>query len=332
MKRLFLKENYKSKLDLLKTEEAIKFVKDTFERDLAKSLSLVRVSAPLFVLPSSGLNDELNGIEKRIEFQLKNIEEPAEIVQSLAKWKRNALAKYHFSLGTGLYTDMNAIRKDEELDSLHSAYVDQWDWEKIILKEDRTIDFLKDIVNKIYSVLKETEQKVFANYQELFPKEIYFITTNELEELYPNLSPMDREKMICKEKRAVFLIGIGRPLKNGLPHDGRAADYDDWSLNGDLLVYYEELDIALELSSMGIRVDETSLRKQLEFKKEEYKLLNPYSLDILEKRLPYTIGGGIGQSRLCMFFLKKVHIGEVQASLWPKEDIELLKEKNIFLL
>ncbi|MDE6661113.1 MAG: aspartate--ammonia ligase, partial [Anaeroplasmataceae bacterium] len=269
MKRLFLKENYKSKLDLLKTEEAIKFVKDTFERDLAKNLSLVRVSAPLFVLPSSGLNDELNGIEKRIEFQLKSIEEPAEIVQSLAKWKRNALAKYHFSLGTGLYTDMNAIRKDEELDSLHSAYVDQWDWEKIILKEDRTIDFLKGVVNKIYSVLKETEQKVFDAYPELqpvLPKNIYFITTQELEELYPDLSPMDREKMICREKRAVFLIGIGGPLRNGLPHDGRAADYDDWSLNGDLLVYYEELDIALELSSMGIRVDENSLRKQLEFK------------------------------------------------------------------
>lgn len=335
MKRLFLKENYKSKLDLIETEEAIKFVKDTFERDLAKSLSLVRVSAPLFVLPSSGLNDELNGIEKRIEFQLKSIEEPAEIVQSLAKWKRNALAKYHFSLGTGLYTDMNAIRKDEELDSLHSAYVDQWDWEKIILKEDRTIDFLKAIVNKIYFVLKETEQKVFNTYpklQPVLPKEIYFITTQELEELYPDLSPMDRERKICKEKKAVFLIGIGGPLQNGLPHDGRAADYDDWSLNGDLLVYYKELDIALELSSMGIRVDEVSLRKQLEFKKEEYKLNNPYSLDILEKRLPYTIGGGIGQSRLCMFFLKKVHIGEVQASLWPKEDIELLEKYNIHLL
>ncbi|MDE5856254.1 MAG: aspartate--ammonia ligase [Anaeroplasmataceae bacterium] len=335
MKRLFFKENYQSKLDLLKTEEAIKFVKDTFEKELAKSLSLIRVSAPLFVLPSSGLNDELNGTERRIEFQLKNIEESAEIVQSLAKWKRNALAKYHFPLGTGLYTDMNAIRRDEELDSLHSAYVDQWDWEKIILKENRTIDFLKDTVSKIYSVLKETEELVFKAYPELepvLPEDIYFVTTTELEELYPNLSPMDREKMICREKKAVFLIGIGGPLKNGLPHDGRAADYDDWSLNGDLLVYYEELDIALELSSMGIRVDDNSLRRQLEYKKEEYKLNNPYSLDILEKRLPYTIGGGIGQSRLCMFFLKKVHIGEVQASLWPKEDIELLAKKNIHLL
>ncbi|MDE5546995.1 MAG: aspartate--ammonia ligase [Anaeroplasmataceae bacterium] len=335
MKRLFLIDNYQSKLDLLKTEEAIKFVKDTFERELAKSLSLIRVSAPLFVLPSSGLNDELNGTERRIKFQLRNIEESAEIVQSLAKWKRNALAKYQFPLGTGLYTDMNAIRRDEELDSLHSAYVDQWDWEKIILKENRTIDFLKGIVSRIFLVLKETEQKVFKAYPELrpvLPEDIYFITTAELEELYPNLSPMDREKMICREKKAVFLIGIGGPLKNGLPHDGRAADYDDWSLNGDLLVYYEELDIALELSSMGIRVDENSLRKQLEYKKEEYKLNNPYSLDILEKRLPYTIGGGIGQSRLCMFFLKKVHIGEVQASLWPKEDIELLAKKNIHLL
>ena len=335
MKRLFLIDNYQSKLDLLKTEEAIKFVKDTFEKELAKSLSLIRVSAPLFVLPSSGLNDELNGTERRIEFQLRNIEESAEIVQSLAKWKRNALAKYHFPLGTGLYTDMNAIRRDEELDSLHSAYVDQWDWEKIILKEDRTTEFLKNTVRKIYSVLKETEQKVFKAYPELrpvLPEDIYFITTTELEELYSNLSPMDREKMICREKKAVFLIGIGGPLKNGLPHDGRAADYDDWSLNGDLLVYYKELDIALEVSSMGIRVDENSLRKQLEIKKEEYKLNNPYSLDILEKRLPYTIGGGIGQSRLCMFFLKKVHIGEVQASLWPKEDIELLAKKNIHLL
>ncbi|MDE7105585.1 MAG: aspartate--ammonia ligase, partial [Anaeroplasmataceae bacterium] len=326
---------YKSKLDLLKTEEAIKFVKYTFERELAKSLSLIRVSAPLFVLPSSGLNDELNGTERRIEFQLRDIEESAEIVQSLAKWKRNALAKYQFPLGTGLYTDMNAIRRDEELDSLHSAYVDQWDWEKIILKEDRTIDFLKNTVSKIYSVLKETEQKVFASYPELqpvLPEDIYFITTKKLEELYPNLSPMERERAICKEKKAVFLMQIGLPLKDGKPHDGRAADYDDWTLNGDLLVYYEDLDIAFEISSMGIRVDANSLRKQLEFKKEEFKLNNPYVLDILHERLPYTIGGGIGQSRLCMFFLKKVHIGEVQASLWPKEDIELLEKKNIHLL
>ncbi len=286
-------------------------------------------------MPSSGLNDELNGTERRIEFQLRDIEESAEIVQSLAKWKRNALAKYQFPLGTGLYTDMNAIRRDEELDSLHSAYVDQWDWEKIILKEDRTIDFLKNTVSKIYSVLKETEQKVFASYPELqpvLPEDIYFITTKKLEELYPNLSPMERERAICKEKKAVFLMQIGLPLKDGKPHDGRAADYDDWTLNGDLLVYYEDLDIAFEISSMGIRVDANSLRKQLEFKKEEFKLNNPYVLDILHERLPYTIGGGIGQSRLCMFFLKKVHIGEVQASLWPKEDIELLEKKNIHLL
>ncbi|MDE7162325.1 MAG: aspartate--ammonia ligase [Anaeroplasmataceae bacterium] len=335
MKRLFLVDNYKPKLNLLKTEEAIKFVKDTFERDLAKALALTRVSAPLFVLPSTGLNDELNGFEKRIEFSIRDVNEPAEIVQSLAKWKRNALAKYQFPLETGLYTDMNAIRRDEELDSLHSAYVDQWDWEKIITREERTIDYLKSTVRTIYSVLKETEEKVCQNYpciNRVLPEDIFFITTTELETLYPNLLPADREKEICKEKKAVFLMQIGGNLKNGLPHDGRAADYDDWKLNGDLLVYYEPLDIAFELSSMGIRVDEKSILEQLKVKKEEHKLNNPYVLDILHKNLPYTIGGGIGQSRLCMFFLKKVHIGEVQASIWPEEDITKLKQKGIYLL
>lgn len=335
MKRLFLVENYKPILDLIKTEEAIKFVKDTFEKDLAEALSLIRVSAPLFVLPSSGLNDELNGVEERISFHLKSLSEPAEIVQSLAKWKRNALGSYGFIEETGLYTDMNAIRKDEELDSIHSAYVDQWDWKRIIKKEERTTEYLKDTVCKIYEVLKTTEQKVCKAYPKLLPtlpKEIYFITTLELEQMYPDLSPVERERKICKEKKAVFLMQIGGSLKNGMPHDGRAADYDDWRLNGDILVYYQELDIALELSSMGIRVDEESIMKQLKWKKEEYKLNNPYVLDILHHKLPYTIGGGIGQSRLCMFFLKKVHIGEVQASLWPKEDVELLKKKNIILL
>lgn len=335
MKRLLLVENYKSKLNLIKTEEAIKYVKDNFEKDLAKQLSLIRVSAPLFVFPSSGLNDELNGTEKRIEFQMKDIKEHAEIVQSLAKWKRNALAKYHFPLEQGLYTDMNAIRKDEVLDSLHSAYVDQWDWEKSISKEERTIEYLEKTVCQIYSVLKKTEQKIYMKYPELspvLPNEIYFITTRQLEQKYPKLSPTEREYAICKEKKAVFLMQIGLPLKDGKSHDGRAADYDDWKLNGDILVYYKELDIALEISSMGIRVDAKSLQEQLKQKNEEYKLNNPYVLDILHERLPYTIGGGIGQSRLCMFFLKKAHIGEVQASLWPKEDIEILKTKNIFLL
>lgn len=335
MKRLFLVKDYKPVLDLIKTEEAIKFVKDNFEKSLADALCLIRVSAPLFVLPSSGLNDELNGVEERINFKIKSLTESAEIVQSLAKWKRNALARYGFKEETGLYTDMNAIRKDEELDSIHSAYVDQWDWEKIIKKEERTLDYLMHTVHILYDVLKDTERKVCKAYPEIhpvLPKDIYFITTQELERKYPNLSPMEREREICKEKKAVFLMQIGLPLKDGNPHDGRAADYDDWKLNGDILVYYQELDLALELSSMGIRVDEQSIIEQLKWKNEENKMRNPYVLDILHHRLPYTIGGGIGQSRLCMFFLKKVHIGEVQASLWPNEDIEALKDHHIFLL
>lgn len=335
MKRLFLKENYESKLNLIETEIAIKFVKDYFERELANALHLTRVSAPLFVLPSTGLNDELNGTERRVSFQIKGIEESVEIVQSLAKWKRNALAKYQFPAESGLYTDMNAIRRDEQLDSLHSAYVDQWDWEKIILKEERTLAYLKDTVRTIYDVLKNTEKKIHEKFVKLecaLPKEIYFITTKELECLYPDFSPVERERAICKEKGAVFLMQIGLPLSNGAPHDGRASDYDDWELNGDLLVYYEELDIALELSSMGIRVDEISILKQIEQKHEEYKLNTPYVKNIVSKKLPYTIGGGIGQSRICMFFLKKVHIGEVQAAIWSDEDIERLKCKNIYLL
>ncbi len=334
MKRLILKEDYHSILNLEETEEAIKFVKDQFEQKLARALHLQRVSAPLFVFPSTGLNDELNGVEKRIQFSIKNIDESVEIVQSLAKWKRNALAKYHFKENTGLYTDMNAIRRDEELDSLHSAYVDQWDWEKIILKEDRNMDTLKSTVRVIYNVIKEVEELLYQKYQleKILPEEIYFLTTSELEALYPDLSPMERENKICKEKKAVFLMQIGLPLKNGLPHDGRAADYDDWTLNGDLLVYDDVLDIAFELSSMGIRVDEHSIVKQLEAKNETYKLTNPYVQGILSHTLPYTIGGGIGQSRLCMFLLKKAHIGEVQASVWSTEDLEILAQSGIHLL
>ncbi len=335
MKRLLLKENYNSILNLEETEQAIKFVKDTFEKSLAKALQLTRVSAPLFVLPSTGLNDELNGTERRVRFEIKGINEPAEIIQSLAKWKRNALARYHFPVDSGLYTDMNAIRRDEDLDSLHSAYVDQWDWEKIIIKEERTTEYLKKTVEQIYQVLKSTERKIHRKFPKLkavLPKNIYFITTKELEALYPELTPYEREKSICKEKGAVFLMQIGVLLSNGKPHDGRASDYDDWELNGDLLVYYEELDIALELSSMGIRVDENSIIKQIKEKHEEHKMDNPYVQDVIHIRLPYTIGGGIGQSRLCMFLLKKAHIGEVQSAIWPKEDIESLLKNNIFLL
>ncbi len=335
MKRLFVKENYKSLLSLLETEKAIKFIKDNFENKLAEKLNLTRVSAPLIILPSTGLNDELNGIEERVSFNLKNIDEHVEIIQSLAKWKRNALKKYAFKDYEGLYCDMNAIRKDEDLDSLHSCYVDQWDWEKIIKKEDRNQNYLKNTVKEIYAVIKETElllAKYYPILKPCLPDDIFFITTSELEEMYPLLKPIEREREICKLHKAVFLMQIGKPLKNNLPHDGRAADYDDWNLNGDILVYYEELDIAFELSSMGIRVDENSIVEQLEFKKEEYKLGNVYVQNIINKKLPYTIGGGIGQSRLCMFLLKKMHIGEVQSSIWEENDLDYLAHYNIHLL
>ena len=335
MKRIIIKENYQSLLDLKETEIAIKYVKDTFERKLAKALNLTRVSAPLFVFPSTGLNDNLNGYERRVAFDINGIDEEVEVVQSLAKWKRNALAKYDFEVGTGLYTDMNAIRRDEELDTLHSAYVDQWDWEKIITKESRNISCLKKTVKKIYKVLCDLEKALYKKFPKLkpvLPNDIYFINSQELEDLYPDKTPKERELAICKEHKAVFVIGIGDELASGIVHDGRAADYDDWHLNGDLLLYYEELDIEFEISSMGIRVDEESIVTQLKAKNEEYKMNNEYVQNILNKKLPYTIGGGIGQSRLCMFFLKKAHIGEVQASVWEKEDIKYLEENNIHLL
>lgn len=335
MKRLIIPKNYKSELGLLDTEIAIKFVKDTFERDLADKLNLTRVSAPLFVFPKTGLNDNLNGYERRVNFDIKNIDSEVEIVQSLAKWKRNALARYQFLPHTGLYTDMNAIRRDEDLDTMHSAYVDQWDWEKIIDRGDRNEVFLRKTVKDIYSVILELERKVSKVHPHLYyelPDDIYFITSEELLQRYPDKTPSEREYLICKEKKAVFLLGIGGKLSNGEPHDGRAADYDDWSLNGDILLYYDVLDIAFEISSMGIRVDEKSIVSQLKLKGEEYKMENPYVKDILNSRLPLTIGGGIGQSRLCMFMLRKAHIGEVQASVWDDEDLELLKEHNIVLL
>ena len=335
MKRLILPENYESKLSLLETEIAIKFVKDTFEKDLANKLHLVRVSAPLFVFPKSGLNDNLNGYERRVSFDIKNISDEVEIVQSLAKWKRNALKRYGFVNHTGLYTDMNAIRRDEDLDSMHSAYVDQWDWEKIISREDRTIDYLKNTVKDIYEVIKELENKVVLKFPKLYvelPKDIYFITSEELLQKYPDKTPQEREYLITKEKKAVFIMNIGNKLSNGEPHDGRAADYDDWALNGDILLYYDVLDIAFEISSMGIRVDEKSIVSQIKEHHEEEKLNNPYVQDVINSRLPLTIGGGIGQSRLCMFMLRKAHVGEVQASVWTDEDIKLLKEHNITLL
>lgn len=335
MKNLILLDNYQSKLSLIETEIAIKFVKDIFERELARELDLTRVSAPLFVECETGLNDHLNGYERPVSFDVLDVKKDVEIVQSLAKWKRYALSKYEFAPETGLYTDMNAIRRDEDLDNIHSVYVDQWDWERIIKKEERTIDYLKYIVRKIYKVLKVVEQMVSNEYQvfnKKLPDDIFFISSNELLNMYPNLSSKERENEITKLHKAVFIYQIGWPLDNNMPHDGRASDYDDWNLNGDILVWFDTLGIALELSSMGIRVDSDSLVKQVKHKNEESKLNNPYSLALLNGELPLTIGGGIGQSRLCMYFLEKAHIGEVQASIWSKEDIEILKKHNIHLL
>lgn len=326
---------YQSTLSLLETEVAIKYIKDTFEKELAKELCLTRVSAPLFVFPETGLNDNLNGYERAVRFDILKLKKEVEIVQSLAKWKRMALAKYGFEVHTGLYTDMNAIRRDEDLDELHSVYVDQWDWEKIILPDDRKLPYLKKTVKSIYKALKKLSKKVNEKYPSLkhdLPDNITFVSTRELEDMYPSLTRKQRENEICKKYGAVFLYRIGWDLKDGAPHDGRAADYDDWKLNGDILLWYEPLGRAFEISSMGIRVDEESLYRQLKKKKELYKLENPYCKDIIAGRLPLTIGGGIGQSRLCMFFLNKMHIGEVQASVWSDEDIKKNAEKGINLL
>lgn len=324
--------NYQSILNLVDTQKAIKLVKDTFESELARELKLMRVSAPLFVEPSTGLNDNLSGYEKAVNFVVNQNDKDLEIVQSLAKWKRYALNKYDID---GLYTDMNAIRRFEELDNLHSLYVDQWDWERRLTLEQRNVRTLKSVVKKIYKAFIKTYNKLVKQFPELennFSKEVTFITTKELEKLYPNLSRKERENEICKKYGTVFLMQIGNKLKDGQPHDSRAADYDDWKLNGDILLWYEPLQIAFELSSMGIRVNKDSLVKQLKAKKEEYKLEMPYHQSILNETLPLSIGGGIGQSRLCMFLLKKVHIGEVQSSYWPEEDIKEFKKYNVSLL
>ena len=326
---------YKSTLNLLETEIAIKFIKDTFERELAKALKLTRVSAPLFVQPETGLNDNLNGYERAVRFDVLTLHKEVEIVQSLAKWKRMALAKYGFNEDSGLYTDMNAIRRDEDLDAIHSVYVDQWDWEKIIKREDRKLTYLKKTVNTIYKCLKKLSTAVNKKYPDLshnLPDKITFISTSELEKEYLDLTRKEREKAVAKKYGAVFLYKIGWPLKDGKPHDGRAADYDDWKLNGDIILWYDVLGIALEISSMGIRVDENSLLKQLKKKGEMDKLDNPYCQDIVNGKLPLTIGGGIGQSRLCMFFLNKAHIGEVQSSVWSDEELKNNAEKGIRLL
>ena len=316
-------EGYKSELSLYDTQVAIKTVKDFFQSLLAERLHLLRVSAPLFVDPKSGLNDNLNGIERPVTFDIKEQDaKEAEIVQSLAKWKRYALKKYGFHIGEGLYTDMSAIRRDEVADNIHSIYVDQWDWEKIISKEDRELDVLMDTVRTVYKVLRKTEKFMSIQYdyiEEILPPEIFFITTQELEDMFPDYSAKEREHYIAKAKGAVCIMQIGDEMESDERHDGRAPDYDDWSLNADIIVYYPILDIALELSSMGIRVDKKALEYQLKKSGCEDRADLPFQKAIMEEKLPYTIGGGIGQSRICMFFLRKAHIGEVQCSIWPEE-------------
>ena len=332
---LVIPERYESSLGVIETQQAIKDLKDFFENRLGEMLKLTRVSSPLFVLPETGTNDNLNGVEKPVSFEVPHLRKDAEIVHSLAKWKRVALKKYGFSVGRGLYTDMNAIRKDEELDNLHSLYVDQWDWELIINKEDRTMKTLKKVVKSLYKVFKETEEHVHMIYPEVecvLPEEITFITTQELLDMYPNLTPKEREDAIVREKKAVFLMQIGKVLSNGEKHDGRSPDYDDWDLNGDILFYNPVLDNAIELSSMGIRVDEKALERQLKLANCEDRKELDYHKALLEGKLPYTIGGGIGQSRICMFFLNKAHIGEVQVGIWPEEMIEECSKAGIELL
>ncbi len=335
MKDLIIPKDYKSLLDVRQTEVAIKKVKDFFERDLAIQLNLTRVSAPLFVKRGSGLNDTLNGVERPVDFDVKGIDGDVEIVQSLAKWKRYALSLYGFEVGEGLYTDMNAIRRDEDTDNIHSVFVDQWDWEKVITHEERTVDTLKRAVKNIYNSIKHTERYIAEDYSfahKLLPEKIFFITSQELEDMYPTLTPKQREYEITREKGAVFIMQIGGALRSGKPHDGRAPDYDDWELNGDILVYYPVLDIALELSSMGVRVDEKSLMRQLEIRGCTERAELPFHRDLLDGKLPYTIGGGIGQSRLCMFFLRKAHVGEVQSSVWSPEMMRECREHGIQLL
>lgn len=336
MNTSYFPKDYESHLNLYETQVGIKTVKDFFQNLLAERLNLLRVSAPLFVEPSSGLNDNLNGVERPVAFDIKHQEgAEAEIVHSLAKWKRFALQKYGFSHGEGLYTDMNAIRRDEETDNIHSIFVDQWDWEKIISREERTLETLQDTVRNVYKVLRKTEKYMAIRYdyiEEILPHDIFFITTQELADMFPDHTPKEREYYIAKAKGAVCIMQIGDNLENGKPHDGRAPDYDDWSLNADIVVYYPVLDIALELSSMGIRVDRDALLSQLEKAGCPERADLPFQKAILEEKLPYTIGGGIGQSRICMFFLRKAHIGEVQCSLWPKETLALAETAGVKLL
>ena len=332
---LIIPRDYNPVLNTRDTEIAIKLVKDFFERELAKALNLVRVSAPIMVTPQSGLNDNLNGVERPVSFDILETGETAEIVQSLAKWKRLALRDYGFQPGEGLYTDMNAIRRDEVTDNIHSIFVDQWDWECILGPDERNEAMLRSVVEKIYDTLRATEEYVCAHYPHItpeLPEHIAFVTTQELEDRYPDKTAKEREYLATKEHGAVFLMGIGGALRSGKIHDGRAPDYDDWTLNGDILLYYKPLDIALEVSSMGIRVNPEALKRQLAIRGCEERAKLPFQAALLRGELPQTIGGGIGQSRMCVYFLRKAHVGEVQASLWPEDVVKVCEATHIQLL
>lgn len=336
MSKLIKPKNYAPTIPPMETQRAIKKIKDYFQQELAYGLNLRRVSAPLFVAPETGLNDNLNGVERRVSFTILDMDEKTvEIVQSLAKWKRMALGKYGIKPGHGIYTDMNAIRRDEELDNIHSLYVDQWDWEKVITKEQRTTEYLHETVTTIYNAVKNLGDYVNRLYRDIqteLPNEIYFITSQELEDLYPDKTPKEREQLITRAHGAVFIEKIGGTLRSGEKHDGRSPDYDDWELNGDILLWNEVLEIAFEITSMGIRVDSDAMERQLKLAGAEDRKSLSFQSAVLNGELPLSIGGGIGQSRLCMFFLRKAHIGEVQVSVWPNEMDEECRKANIFLL
>lgn len=334
-RELYIPEGYKSPLTLRETQHAIKYIKDIFQQALSFALTLDRVSAPLIVRKGSGINDDLNGVERKVDFDIREIGREAEVVQSLAKWKRMALYRYGYAPGEGIYTDMNAIRRDDDTDNTHSVFVDQWDWEKVITREQRNVNFLKDTVRSVVKAVAYTKRKVSLRYPQLGGKiceEPYFITTQELEDMYPDKTSHERERLITKEHKTVFLMEIGGVLKGGQKHDGRAPDYDDWSLNGDILFWDDVLDDSLEVSSMGIRVDENSLKSQLAACNAEDRMQYDYHKMIANCTLPLTIGGGIGQSRLCMLLLEKAHIGEVQSSIWSDEMIEKCAQNGIILL
>ncbi|MBP3760745.1 MAG: aspartate--ammonia ligase [Ruminococcus sp.] len=334
-KSLYIPEGYKSSLTLRETQHAIKYIKDIFQQVLSFSLTLDRVSAPLIVKKGSGINDDLNGVERKVDFDIKETQSEAEVVQSLAKWKRMALYRYGYNIGEGIYTDMNAIRRDDDTDNTHSIFVDQWDWEKVISREQRNIEFLKETAKNVVKAIVYTKRKVSLRYPQLASKiceEPFFITTQELEDMYPDKTSHERERLITKEHKTVFLMQIGGKLTSGEKHDGRAPDYDDWALNGDILIWDDVLDDSLEVSSMGIRVDENSLKSQLAECGAEDRMKYDYHKMIADGTLPLTIGGGIGQSRICMLLLEKAHIGEVQSSIWPDEMIEKCTENGIILL